>query len=74
MALFGKRKAVYPKMPAGSFKPVLKCSICTGEQIMCAQDAVTGEMHELMFVRSQSDLEGFCADNGILIGDIEKVW
>ena len=53
--------------------PVLRCSICTGEQVLCARDE-HGKLHELMLIKSPDDLEGFCAENGISAGSIEKVY
>ena len=52
-------------MPKGDFDPVIRCSICTGEQVICAKDRKTGEMHEMMLVRTPSDIEGFCTANNI---------
>ena len=74
MGLFGKKKSEYPKMPEGDFEPVLRCSICTGEQVLCAKDRETGELHEIMLIRSPGDLEGFCAANGIAASDVQKVY
>ena len=73
MGLFSKKKIEYPKMPQGDYVPVLRCSICTGEQVLCAQD-VHGGLHEVMLIKSPADLEGFCAANGISADRIEKVY
>ena len=73
MGLFGSKKKEYPKMPAG-LEPVLRCSICTGEQVLCAEDKETGELHELMLVRAPEDVEGFCSANGIDPLSIRKVY
>lgn len=40
-------------------KPVLKCSICTGEQVAGFQDKKTGKFEDIMLVRSPQDLETF---------------
>lgn len=73
MGLFSKKKTEYPKMPEGC-EPVLRCSICTGEQTLCARDVETGKLHELMLIRDPSDLEGFCAANGLSANDIQKIY
>lgn len=73
MGLFSKKKREYPKMPEGDFRPVLRCSICTGEQVLCAKDA-HGKLHELMLVKSPDDIGGFCRENGISADSIEKVY
>lgn len=40
-------------------KPILKCSICNGEQVAGFKDKRTGKFHEVMFVRSEKDLQQF---------------
>jgi hypothetical protein len=42
-----------------TMRPVLKCSICNGEQVAGFQNIHTGEIHEIMFVRGEKDLEEF---------------
>ena len=74
MGLFARKKKEYPKMPEGDFEPVLRCSICTGEQVLCARDRETGELHEIMLIRKPDDLAGFCDANGIASSDIQKVY
>lgn len=73
MGLFSKKKTEYPKIPEGC-EPVLRCSICTGEQTLCARDLETGKLHELMLIRTPEQLEGFCADNGISTENIQKIY
>ena len=72
MGLFTRKKKEYPEMPQGDFDPVIRCSICTGEQVICAKDRKTGEMHELMLVRTPLDIEGFCAANDIDVTEVQK--
>ena len=74
MGLFSKRKSDDPKMPQGDYDPVLRCSICTGEQVLCARERSTGHLLELMLIKSPAQLEGFCTANGISEEDIEKVY
>ena len=74
MGLFSKKKSEYPKMPQGDYDPVLRCSICTGEQVLCARERSTGHLLELMLIKSPAQLEGFCDTNGISEEDIEKVY
>ena len=74
MGLFSKKKSEYPKMPQGDYYPVLRCSICTGEQVLCAKERSTGHLLELMLIKSPAQLEGFCDANGISEEDIEKVY
>jgi len=74
MGLFSKKKTEYPKMPEGNFEPVLRCSICTGEQSLCARDCETGKLHELMLIRTPDELAGFCAANGLSPDAVEKIY
>ena len=72
MGLFTRKKKEYPEMPQGDFDTVIRCSICTGEQVICAKDRKTGEMHELMLVRTPSDIEDFCVANNIDVTEVQK--
>ena len=50
MGLFGKKKTEYPKMPQGDYAPVLRCSICTGEQEgFCAANGISQEDIEKIY-------------------------
>ena len=40
-------------------KPMIRASICTGEQVAGFKDLVTGEFHEIMLIRNEKDLEDF---------------
>ncbi|MCH5261556.1 MAG: aspartate dehydrogenase [Lachnospiraceae bacterium] len=40
-------------------KPVLRCSICTGEQVAGFQDIHSGKFEEVMLIRDQADLQHF---------------
>ncbi len=73
MGLFSKKKTEYPGIPEGC-EPVLRCSICTGEQTLCARDRETGKLHELMLIRTPAELEGFCAENGISPENMIKIY
>lgn len=73
MGLFSKKKIEYPKIPEGC-EPVLRCSICTGEQTLCAREKENGKLHELMLIRDPSELESFCLANGLSANDIQKIY
>lgn len=56
-------------------QPVLRCSICTGEQVVGFQDRATGHVQEVMLIRTPKDLEDFRAAYGIAPGcPIPKVY
>ncbi len=40
-------------------KPVLRCSICNGEQVAGLKDKKTGRFEEVMLVKNGYDLEQF---------------
>jgi hypothetical protein len=51
-------------------KPVIHCSICTGEQVAGLKDLVTGKFEEVMLIRDEKDLEMFKEMYGIT--EVEK--
>ena len=69
MSIFRKKHIKsYDKM---NKKPVLKTSICTGEQVAGFQDIHTGKIEEVMLIKNQADLDAFKKMYGI-DGEIEK--
>ena len=55
-------------------KPVLRCSICTGEQVAGFKEPVSGKFHELMLIRDRDDLAEFLSQYQIDEGDIQREW
>ena len=51
--------------------PVLRRSICTGEQTAGFRDRETGHFSEIMLIRAPEDLDRFCREYGIE-GPIQK--
>lgn len=51
-------------------KPILKCSICNGEQVAGFKDLRTGRFSEVMLVRNENDLKEFMVKYGV--STIEK--
>ena len=72
MRLWKKRSGTKSYDPA-AVKPVLKCSICTGEQVAGFQDLRTGRIDEVMLIRGERDLQQFLSEYGIT-GEVEKVY
>lgn len=62
--LFRKKTATktYDK---GNKKPVIKASICNGEQVAGFKDIHTGRIEEVMLIKSPADLEAFRKMYGI---------
>ena len=71
MKLFRKtqKKPIVGYDPA-QFIPVIRCSICTGEQTAGFRDKDTRKFHEVMLIRNEQDLEEFRALYGL--GEIKK--
>ena len=42
-------------------KPVIRCSICTGEQVAGFKDVHRGKFTDIMLIRDEKDLEEFKA-------------
>ncbi len=54
-------------------RPVLRCSICTGEQVAGFKDINSGAFEEEMMISSPKDLEEFKEMYGIE-GELEKIY
>ena len=63
MGLF-KKKSVVQSYDKENKKPVIKASICNGEQVAGFKDIHTGKIEEIMLIKSQADLEKFKAMYG----------
>lgn len=57
-----KEKKTYDKE---KLVPVLRCSICTGEQVAGFKDVETGKFHEVSLIRSEGELKAFMEEYGI---------
>lgn len=66
MGLFSRKAKPEPKSyDREKEKPVLRCSICTGEQVAGFQDLITKEIHEVCVIRGEADLQKFMEEYGI---------
>ena len=76
MGLFRKTRETppLPDFPAADYEPVIRCSICTGEQVACMRSRSTGKLHEVMFLRSAEDLELFCRNYRVRPEDVRMVY
>ena len=70
MGLFKKKEKVY-SYDKEHMKPVIKTSICTGEQVAGFKDIRTGKWEEVMLIKTQADLAKFKEMYGIE-GNIDK--
>lgn len=67
--IFGKNKKT-PSVPPYDYdpskeKPIIRASICTGEQVAGFKNLTTGEFHEIMLIRGEKDLEDFKKAYGV---------
>lgn len=54
--------------------PVIRSSICTGEQVAGFKDPVSGKFDELMLIRGGSDLAEFYSQCQVDENDIHREW
>lgn len=53
--------------------PAIKSSICTGEKTAGFLDA-NGTFHDIMLIKTASDLENFCATYSVKKEEIKTIW
>ena len=70
MGLFKKKPATKTSDKENK-KPVIKVSICNGEQVAGFKDIHTGKIEEVMLIKNQADLDAFKKMYEI-DGEIEK--
>ncbi|MCI6066571.1 aspartate dehydrogenase [bacterium] len=70
MGLF-RKKTVTQTYNKENKNPVIKASICNGEQVAGFKDIHTGKIEEVMLIKNQTDLDAFKKMYGI-DGEIEK--
>ncbi|SES89923.1 hypothetical protein SAMN02910413_1169 [Pseudobutyrivibrio sp. C4] len=71
--MFFKKKIEKKAYDITTKKPVIKASICTGEQVAGFRDIATGAFEEIMLIKSQEDLAAFKAMYDIT-EEIEKIY
>lgn len=64
MGLF-KKKITAKAYDKENKKPIIKASICTGEQVAGFKDIHTGKVEEIMLIKSPADIESFKKMYGI---------
>ena len=73
MALFSKRKIETRTYDKENQIPVIKASICNGEQVAGFKNIHTGKFEEVMLLKGNEDLYLFKSMYGIE-GEIEKMY
>lgn len=61
--MFGRKKQTLIKLEYDkeNQKPVVRCSICTGEQVAGFKNIHTGKFEEVMLIRDKKELDVFKA-------------
>lgn len=73
--MFGRRKkqAAVP-FDRGGRVPVIRSSICTGEQTAGFKDPVSGRFEEMMLLRDDRDLQEFLRRYQVEESEIRREW
>lgn len=70
--MFGRRKIKTEDYDKENRKPVIRASICTGEQVAGFRDVHTGRFEEVMLIKNRKDMELFRQRYGISEEEIAK--
>ena len=73
MGLFSKKKNRAAAYDKENKLPLIRASICTGEQVAGFKDLVTGRFEEVMLIRNEDDLAAFKTRYGI-DQEIQKIY
>lgn len=70
--MFGKKKQEIRNFDRENCRPVIRASICTGEQTAGFKNIHTGRFEEVMLIRNHGDLERFLALYQIEADEVKK--
>ena len=71
--MFGRRRKQEP-FDRGGRLPVIRSSICTGEQVAGFKDPVSGRFEEMMLLRDDRDLQEFLRRYQVEESEIRREW
>ena len=73
--MFGRRKRqnISPYDKTGKI-PVIRSSICTGEQMAGFKDIISGKFEELMLIRDDRDLQEYLRRYQVDEDEIKREW
>ncbi len=60
-----RKKQRHQEYDKDRFIPVIRCSICTGEQAAGFKDIQTGRFEEIMLIRDEKDQKAFMERYGV---------
>lgn len=69
-----KKTPLAPAFDVSGKRPVIRASICTGEQVAGFKDADTGKFHEIMLIRGEEDFQEFLRLYGLSEADVGREW
>lgn len=72
--MFGRRKKQAVPFDRGGRVPVIRSSICTGEQVAGFKDPVSGRFEEMMLLRDDGDLGEFLRRYQVEESEIRREW
>lgn len=70
--MFFRRKKSPPSFDTAGKTPVIRTSICTGEQTAGFRDPATGKFYEIMLLRTDADLREFLEAYGVAESDLHR--
>ena len=74
MGLFSRfrKKKTKGSYDRENLKPVIRTSICTGEQVAGFKNVHTGKFQDIMLINSDRDMEEFLEIYGIAMDEISR--
>ena len=69
-----RRKKPSPGFDSSGKLPVIRTSICTGEQTAGFKDTVSGRFQEYMLIRNDSDLQEFLRRYQVTEAELKREW
>lgn len=70
--MFGKKKPQTEHYDKEQVRPVIRASICSGEQVAGFKNLHTGKFEEIMLIRNERDKKIFMSRYGISLDEITK--
>ena len=72
--LFGRRKKLPVPYDKTGKIPVIRSSICTGEQVAGFKETASGKFQEIMLIRNGEDLREFLKKYQVEESEIRREW
>ncbi len=70
--MFGKKKIKVEHYDRENLRPVIRASICTGEQVAGFKNIHTGKFEDVMLIRDNRDIEEFLQRYDIAAEEVAK--